>query len=107
MKADLEALVLGALKDGPKHGYGIVRVIRGDSEVLKAGEGQLYPILHRMEAEGFVAGSWELQEGRPPRKVYVLTEKGSGHLERKRMAFTDFRRAVEVVLGIDGVKGEA
>lgn len=107
MKPDLEALILGALRNGPLHGYGIVRRIRGESDVLKAGEGQLYPVLHRMESDGLLDGAWEFQEGRPPRKLYSLTEKGSGQLEKKRKAFIEFRQAVEQVLGIEGAKGEA
>ena len=107
MKPDLEALILGALREGPMHGYGIVRKIRGDSEVLKAGEGQLYPVLHRMESDGLVDGSWEIQDGRPPRKLYTLTEKGSGQLERKRKEFKEFRAAVESLLGVDGLGSQS
>ena len=68
-RTDLEAMVMAALKDGPLHGYGIVRAIRGRSEgVLKLGEGQLYPILHRLESDGLIHGDWEIQDGKPPRK---------------------------------------
>lgn len=94
-KTDLEAMVLAALGDGPAHGYGIVRTIRGRSEgVLKLGEGQLYPILHRLEEEGLVGGEWEIQDGKPPRKVYALTEAGHRSLETRQREWGAFANAV-------------
>ncbi|MCW5591362.1 MAG: helix-turn-helix transcriptional regulator [Burkholderiales bacterium] len=94
-KTDLEAMVLAALGDGPAHGYGIVRTIRARSEgVLKMGEGQLYPILHRLEEEGLVGGDWEMQDGKPPRKVYTLTEAGHGALESRQREWGAFANAV-------------
>lgn len=92
-------MVLAALQEGPLHGYGIVRAIRGRSEgVLKLGEGQLYPILHRMEEDGLVVGDWEMQEGKPPRKVYALTEQGHASLTKRRKEWGVFARAVGSVM---------
>ena len=45
VKSDLESLVLGALKDGSLHGYGILKLIKDEGDLVKAGEGQLYPVL--------------------------------------------------------------
>lgn len=99
-RSDLEAVVLAALREGPLHGYGIVRALRGQSDgVLKLGEGQLYPVLHRLEEEGLVFGEWEMQEGKPPRKQYTLTEQGLAALEEHRVKWTLFSRAVEKVMG--------
>ncbi len=92
-------MVMAALQSGPLHGYGIVRAIRGRSEgILKLGEGQLYPVLHRLEEEGLVAGDWEMQEGKPPRKVYTLTEPGHGVLVTRRREWGAFSKAVGSVL---------
>lgn len=94
-RTDIEAMAMAALQDGSLHGYGIVRAIRGRSEgVLKLGEGQLYPILHRLEEEGLVAGDWEMQEGKPPRKVYSLTEQGHAALSKSRKEWSAFSKAV-------------
>ncbi|MCC7434001.1 MAG: helix-turn-helix transcriptional regulator [Methanoregulaceae archaeon] len=98
-KTDLEAIILAALQDAPLHGYGIVRSIRAESEgLLKLGEGQLYPILHRMEDEGLVAGDWEMQDGKPPRKRYVLTDLGRQALEIHRTKWQEFSEAVTRVM---------
>jgi len=45
--------------------------------------GVLYPILRRMEDDGWVEAGWEDPEqvnGRPPRRYYTLTEKGLSEL---------------------------
>ncbi len=95
-------MVLAALVDGPQHGYAIVRTIRGRSEgVLKLGEGQLYPILHRLEETGLVAGDWEIQDGKPPRKVYSLTEQGAAAFAKSRSEWTLFAKAVGSVMRDD------
>ena len=100
IKPDLESLVLGALKDGGLHGYAILKLVRDEGVVLKAGEGQLYPVLHRLEDDGFIAGAWEPQEGRPPRRVYALTDKGTAELDRRRAAFVRQTGALGRVLGL-------
>ncbi|MEQ1823801.1 MAG: helix-turn-helix transcriptional regulator [Fimbriimonadaceae bacterium] len=98
-RTDLDAMVLAALQVGPLHGYGIVRAIRERSEgVFKLGEGQLYPILHRLEEDGQVVGDWEMQEGKPPRKVYAISEKGSASLVNRRKEWTAFSKAVGNVM---------
>lgn len=99
-RTDLEAVVLAALREGPLHGYGIVRALRGQSEgVLKLGEGQLYPVLHRLEEEGLVVGDWEIQDGKPPKKRYSLTETGTAALEEHRAQWSIFSKAVGRVMG--------
>ena len=104
-KTDFEALILGAVAAKPLHGYGIVKVIReGSGGALKAGEGQLYPILHRMEGLGWLAADWESQEGRPPRKVYDLTDKGRVELARSRKRWAEFSQAVSSIIAPNGRK---
>ncbi len=101
-KTDLEAMILGAVAESPLHGYGIVKVIRERSAgALKAGEGQLYPILHRMEDTGWLVADWQPQEGKPPRKVYELTEEGRAELAKRKKAWTEFSQAVNSILHVE------
>lgn len=45
--------------------------------------GSLYPILSRLEKRGFVIGEWQQSKaGRPPRRVYKLTDAGREEAER-------------------------
>jgi PadR family transcriptional regulator len=84
-KLEVEALILGALQDGPLHGYRISQSIKSKGEgLLKLGDNQIYPILHRLELEGLVRAEWQTQEGKPARKVYALTQEGGSRLETHR-----------------------
>jgi PadR family transcriptional regulator, regulatory protein PadR len=98
-RSDLDALVLGVLQDGALHGYEITRRIneRGGAAV-RIKEGQLYPILHRLESEGRVSAVWIPQEGKPARKVYRLTDEGKRILENKRTAWAEFVASVSSLL---------
>ncbi|MGV3618181.1 MAG: PadR family transcriptional regulator [Fimbriimonas sp.] len=98
-RTDTRALVLATLSEGPRHGYAISRAIRRLSDdVLKLGEGQLYPVLHDLEEQGLVTAEWEMQEGDPPRRVYALTEKGRAELAARAKKWFAFADAVASVL---------
>ena len=76
-----QLLVLAALRSGPKHGYQIGIDVESDSNGLfRFRHGTLYPILHRLEEEGWIKGSWSKEGGRK-RKVYSLTALGRRHLD--------------------------
>jgi len=75
-----ELLVLSALRDEKKHGYQIALDIEDESRgLVKFRHGTLYPILHRLESEGSLRGSWSRGEGRR-RKIYGLTAAGRRRL---------------------------
>lgn len=98
-RGDLDALILGVLQAGRLHGYEITKRINRQGEtVLSVKEGQLYPILHRLENEGLVAAEWIPQEGKPARKVYSLTEEGRGALAEKRASWEEFAERVSRLL---------
>lgn len=98
-RGSMEALILGALQDGPCHGYAIAKAIESKGEgLLKLGENQLYPILHRLEREGHVTSEWRPQENKPPRKVYALTDSGRTELDRYRSQWGAFSKGVGSLL---------
>jgi DNA-binding PadR family transcriptional regulator len=77
------ALVLQALLDGRHHGFDIM-----DATGLPSGT--VYPILRRLDAEGYVRSRWEKdgmarREQRPPRRYYELTA-GGGTVAREAVA---------------------
>lgn len=75
-----ELLVLSTLRGTRKHGYQIGLDVEEESNGLfQFKHGTLYPILHRLEAEGLIRGSWSKGEGRR-KKVYALTAAGRRHL---------------------------
>jgi PadR family transcriptional regulator PadR len=54
-----------------RHGYDLCREAQIKS-------GTLYPLLIRLEAQGYLAADWQIADapGRPPRHVYRLTAAG-------------------------------
>jgi len=58
-----EILILAVLFKEKKHGYQIALEIEEKSDGLfKFNHGTLYPILHKLEKEGLIKGTWK-QEG--------------------------------------------
>src|SRR5262245_40597355 len=78
----LDMLILRTLEHGPAHGHDISRHLRQtSSEVLQVEHGSLYPALHRLEAKGWISGSWERRGERNREfKYYRLTPAGRRHL---------------------------
>lgn len=73
-------LVLSTLREGARHGYQIALDVEAESNGLfRFRYGTLYPILHRLEEDGLIRGSWSADGGRR-RKVYRLTAAGERHL---------------------------
>lgn len=105
MKVELEGLVLAVLLNGPLHGYGIVKELRAQTaELLTVGEGLLYPLLHRLEEEGLIVGTWlHPQPGKPPRKTYALTKEGHARLNTRREEWKTMQTIVNQVLLREGV----
>lgn len=97
-----ELLVLATLEEGPKHGYRIALEVEERSQgAFELQHGTLYPILHRLEKEGLIEGTWE-EEGRR-RKVYGLTERGGRRLRRQGSRLMEaFRTLARMLGGEDG-----
>ncbi len=74
-----ELLVLAVLDSGPAHGYQIaLSVEERTAGAFSFQHGTLYPILHRLEAEGRVRGEWHGRGRR--RKTYEITDAGRAEL---------------------------
>lgn len=78
-------LVLSILSEGESYGYAIIkRVDELSGGELKWTDGMLYPVLHRLERNGYVEASWGKSESGRRRKYYRLTDKGSDELASQR-----------------------
>ena len=98
LKGHLDALVLATLGDEPLHGYAVIEALRARSEgAFDLAEGTVYPVLHRLEADGLLTSSWSTAAGRR-RRVYRLSRRGRAALGRQRAEWQEFARAVEAVL---------
>jgi PadR family transcriptional regulator PadR len=83
--ASAAPLVLAILGDAESYGYAIrKRVAELSGGELEWTDGMLYPVLHRLERNGFVEASWGTSETGRRRKYYRLTELGAEELERQQ-----------------------
>jgi PadR family transcriptional regulator PadR len=93
-----ELVVLQLLARRAMHGYELVRAIQNThGEALQFGEGCIYPILHRLEADGDLEGRREVVGGRS-RIVYRITAGGRKRLRGRVAAWRDVVAAVNQVL---------
>jgi PadR family transcriptional regulator len=83
--ASATPLVLAILSEGQSYGYAIIkRVDELSGGELKWTDGMLYPVLHRLEHNGYVKAAWGESESGRRRKYYKLTDKGRTELASQR-----------------------
>jgi DNA-binding PadR family transcriptional regulator len=85
-RGDARYIILDALRDGPKHGYEIIKAL----EERSAGRyvpspGTVYPTLQYLEDQGFVRAREEAD-----RRIYQLTEAGHAELDAQAEQVTAF-----------------
>jgi PadR family transcriptional regulator PadR len=105
LQGTLDLLVLRTLLPGPAHGQAIAKHIqRTSEELLQVETGSLYPALHRLEAKGWVAASWELSEKGKRARYYRLTKVGKKNLASEQSKWEALSRAMGLIL--NPVEGE-
>ena len=83
--ASATPLVLSILSVGESYGYAILkRVDELSGGELQWTDGMLYPVLHRLERNGYVEATWGRSETKRRRKYYRLTDRGSEELASQR-----------------------
>jgi len=89
-------LVLSILADGDSYGYAIIkRVAELSGGELAWTEGLLYPLLHRLERQGHIEGSWGASETGRRRKYYRLTSAGRSALGEHQSQWRAVAAALE------------
>lgn len=93
--ASAKPIILSLLLFGENYGYRIlqrVRLVSGGT--LDWSEAMLYPVLHRLEADGFIRSAWKLSgEGRM-RKYYDITKAGEKELQREKSHWLSVHKAL-------------
>jgi len=99
LQGTLDLMILQTLQWGPQHGYGISTAIRNHSgEILQVDTGSLYPALHRLEKQKWVAAEWRTSENKQRAKYYRLTAAGKKQLARERSRWEQLTEAITGVL---------
>ena len=91
----MHLLVLSHLrKDGPLHGYGLIKAMEASTGKGLWKEGTVYPLLAAMERDGLVLARWGEPAAGPRRKYYQLTPAGRQAL---RIALDHWRQLRDTV----------
>ena len=99
LKGHLDALVLATLRDEPAHGYAVIEELkRRSGGEFALPEGTVYPVLHRLEADGLLESEWSTSSGRR-RRIYRLTTVGEAALAAEAGQWQEFSRSMTRVLG--------
>jgi PadR family transcriptional regulator, regulatory protein PadR len=99
LQGTLDLLILRTLLAGPTHGHAIAKHIQRTTEdLLQVETGSLYPALHRLEAKGWIAASWELSDKGKRAKYYKLTALGRKQLASEHSKWQTFARAMGLML---------
>ena len=99
LQGTLDLIILQTLRWGPRHGYGIAQMIRASSDdVLHVDTGSLYPALHRLERQKWIAAEWTTSDSKQRVRVYRLTPKGMRQLARERSQWDQLTRAIGAIL---------
>jgi len=99
LQGTLDLLILRTLQTEPRHGWGIsqrIQQISGD--VLKVNQGSLYPAVHRLGAEGWIAAEWGTSENNRKAKFYRLTRAGERRLAQETENWERLAGAVARIL---------
>lgn len=94
-----DLVILALLGQRPMYGYEILVTLtdRGSGE-FEFKQGTLYPLLYRLEREGWIEGNWEEPPTGKKRKVYSLTAEGQKVQRARHDEWQRFTRAINSIL---------
>lgn len=99
MRSSADLVVLTLLASKPMYGYEILVSLsdRGNGQ-FQFKQGTLYPLLYRLEREGWIRAKWETPPSAKKRKVYSLTREGRKVQIARASEWARFTTAVNAIL---------
>ena len=99
LRGTLDLLILRTLAAAPMHGWALSQSIQQQSEnLLRVGQGSLYPALQRLENQGWIESEWRATEQNRPARYYTLTPSGRKALAAETKSWRQYVRAVDLIL---------
>ena len=80
LKGILSIVSINIIKDKPVHGGEIYQTIK-EKYQIDPPRGIIYAILRRMESDGLILSTWDIQESGPARRIYRITDEGMDYLK--------------------------
>ena len=101
-RGSAELAVLSLLERGSMHGYEIAKRVEHETAgVLKFDVASLYPLLYRLEKQGWVVAEWKESESGRRRRCYQLTKEGKKKLVPLRLQWRSFFQALSALGGLN------
>ena len=94
-KGVLEYCILVILSKREAYASSIIEELKKANMIVV--EGTLYPMLIRQKNQGFLSYRWEESPQGPPRKYYVITEKGRAQLSEMDAAWKEIVDTIETL----------
>jgi PadR family transcriptional regulator, regulatory protein PadR len=99
LQGTLDLLILRTLSLQPLHGLGISeRIHQISNGVFNVKPGSLFPALHRLEEQGWIAGEWGETDNHRRAKFYTLTKTGRQQLSTETRNWKKLIGAVANIL---------
>jgi PadR family transcriptional regulator PadR len=99
VRGTLDLMILRTLELQGMHGAAIADRIRQTTRgTFDVKAGSLFPALHRLEQEGWIAGEWTESAEKRRVKSYVLTTAGRRHLNTEKVTWQRVVLAMSQVL---------
>jgi PadR family transcriptional regulator, regulatory protein PadR len=104
VQGTLDLLLLKILALEPLHGWAVSQRLKQVSgDVLQVSDGSLYPALHKLEQEGWIAAEWKPSENNRRAKFYSLTRLGRRQLEKETANWARLSSAISGVIKLSEV----
>ncbi len=104
VQGTLDLLVLKILALQPLNGWDISRRLKQISgDVLQVSDGSLYPSLHKLEQEGWIAAEWRPSENNRRSKFYSLTRQGRKQLGKETANWDRLSAAISGIVRLKEV----
>ncbi|TMI65236.1 MAG: PadR family transcriptional regulator [Bacteroidetes bacterium] len=94
-KGILEFCILSIIRRGEAYPSDIVDEMRGCN--LQILEGTLYPLLTRLKNSEMLSYRWVESNSGPPRKYFMLTEKGEAFYKELEQTWNELSNAVNAL----------
>jgi PadR family transcriptional regulator, regulatory protein PadR len=99
LQGTLDMLILKALQREPMHGFGLsLRLREMSNEIFQVEMGSLYPALCRLEARGWIKGSWGVSDANRKARYYALTAAGRKQLQEETAHWEVVSRTIDAML---------
>ena len=99
MRGTLDLMILRTLELQPLHGAAIgERIEQTTRRTFQVKAGSLFPALHRLEQEGFIAGEWSTTPEGQRAKFYRITAAGQRQLATEKIHWARIVLAIGQIL---------